>query len=86
MHTRTGLVTHLNPGKPQYGDNPESTLFEAALAQAAIRSAVEDGWEPPADENVDSDREVESTKEAPSEASQVASEPTDVDSSDPSGL
>lgn len=45
LHARTGLVQHLNPAKPQYGDMPDSDLFEAACAQAAIRSAEEEGFE-----------------------------------------
>lgn len=45
LHTRTGVVTHLNPGKPQYGDCPETSIFEAAVAVAEVRSAMEDGFE-----------------------------------------
>jgi hypothetical protein len=33
--------------EPIYGDAPDSTLFEAACAQAAIRTAEEDGFEYP---------------------------------------
>lgn len=45
-YARTGIIpTHRM--QPIYGDAPESTLFEAACAQAAIRTAEEDGWMPP---------------------------------------
>lgn len=74
LHTRTGLVTHLNPGSPQYGDCPESTLFEAALAQAEMRSAVEDGWEPPQDESEDSEPESALEPQIDSEASEEVSD------------
>lgn len=50
LYARTGLVNHHASGKPQYVDNPETTLFEAALAQAEIRSAIEEGWEPSAED------------------------------------
>lgn len=45
-YARTGLVNHLASGPVQYGDAPEATLFEAACAQAAIRSAEHDGFTP----------------------------------------
>lgn len=72
LHTRTGLVNHLNPGNPQYGDAPESTLFEAACAQAAIRTALEDGWTPPADDSDTGEDIPPESREAPQEASQDA--------------
>jgi hypothetical protein len=46
LHTRTGLVTHINEQKPQYGEAPEMDLHEAACVHAEIRSAYEDGFEP----------------------------------------
>lgn len=45
VYARTGLVNHLARKKPQYGEVPEATLYESACAQAAIRSAMEDGYE-----------------------------------------
>lgn len=77
LHTRTGLVTHLNPGKPQYGDAPDSTLFEAALAQAEIRSALEEGWQPPDDaESPEGDSEPQAPEGAgePPEAAPEAAD------------
>lgn len=71
LHTRTGMVTHLNPGKPQYGVMPDSTLFDAACAQAEIRSALEEGWEPPAYDSPpegDSEAETENVAQKASEA------------------
>lgn len=41
-YARTGIVNHLPRGAPQYGDNPEVSLFEAAIIQAEIRSSEED--------------------------------------------
>lgn len=75
MHTRTGVVQHLNNRQPQYGDCPDSDLFQAAVAQAAIRSATEEGWEPPADENDSPDAEPEQSEEAPQGASEAAPAP-----------
>lgn len=46
-YARTGLVNHVARRSPQYGDVPEATLYESACAQAAIRSAMEDGYEYP---------------------------------------
>lgn len=40
-----GIITP-NRLEPQFGDAPEIDLFEAACAQAAIRTAVEEGYEP----------------------------------------
>jgi hypothetical protein len=43
-YARTGIV----PGRrmePQYGECPDTTLFEAACVQAAIRTAEADGFE-----------------------------------------
>ena len=41
-YARTGMVNHVPRVAPQYGDNPEQTLFEAACVQAEIRSSEED--------------------------------------------
>ena len=47
-YARTGIV----PGRrmePQYGECPDTTLFEAACVQAAIRTAEADGFEYPSE-------------------------------------
>lgn len=82
LHTRTGMVTHLNPGTPQFADCPESTLFEAAVAQAEIRSAIEEGWNPPDDDLDSLEESPPESVEAPQAASQEASDHEDVDQSD----
>ena len=41
-YARTGMVNHVPRVEPQYGDNPEQNLFEAACVQAAIRSSEEE--------------------------------------------
>ena len=41
-YARTGIVNHIPRVAPQYGDNPEQTLFDAACVQAEIRSSEED--------------------------------------------
>lgn len=41
-YARTGIVNHIPRVAPQYGDNPEQSLFEAACIQAEIRSSEED--------------------------------------------
>lgn len=73
LHVRTGLVNHLNQGKPQYGEVPSQTLFETALIQAEIRSAVEEGWEPPADDIAPEGVEVSPEPEPAPAASEAAS-------------
>lgn len=40
-YTRTGILTHLKRGEPQYGDAPDQTFFEAACVHAEIRSSAE---------------------------------------------
>ena len=44
-YARTGIVPARRL-EPIYGDAPDADLFEAACAQAAIRSALEDGFTP----------------------------------------
>lgn len=44
QYARTGIIPVTPRGQPQYGDNPEQTLFEAALVQAEIRSQEEDEY------------------------------------------
>lgn len=72
-YTRTGVLTHAARGKPQFGDAPDSTLFEAAVAQAEIRSAEEEGrWplqEAPEAPVTDSEPESEEKALEPPEAS-----------------
>ena len=41
-YARTGMVNHLPRVAPQYGDNPDQTLFDAACVQAQIRSSEEE--------------------------------------------
>ena len=41
-YARTGIVNHVPRVAPQYGDNPEQSLFDAACVQAEIRSSEED--------------------------------------------
>lgn len=79
MHVRTGIVTHLNRGTPQYGDAPESDIFDAAVAQAEIRSALEQGYEPPEAPEEPIEPDTGSDTQTPETASQEASE----DSSQP---
>lgn len=81
LHARTGIVNHLARGEPQYGDAPDITLFESAVAQAEIRSAVEDGWTLP--EEPQEPESSPDTAAAPAEpndgqaASQAAEMPTE---------
>lgn len=63
-YARTGLVTHSARGKPKYGDAPEIDLFQAACAQAEIRSKTEEGYEWASE---DATREPESVPDATSE-------------------
>lgn len=44
-YARTGIVP-TGRREPQYGEAPDGTLFDHALVQAAIRTAVEDGYTP----------------------------------------
>lgn len=71
LHTRTGIVNHLNRGTPQYGFVPSSSMFEAACAQAAIRSAEAEGFEPSEPDKPEA--EAEESEPARQEASQEAS-------------
>jgi hypothetical protein len=48
-YARTGIIPTGRRMEPIYGEAPDSTLFEAACAQAAIRSAEEDGFEYPSE-------------------------------------
>lgn len=57
-YARTGIAP-LNRHEPQYGDAPDSGLFEAALVQAEIRSA-----------ETYSDHFAETASETPSEATE----------------
>jgi len=45
-YARTGIIP-AHRLEPHYGEAPDADLFEAACSQAAIRTAVEDGWEAP---------------------------------------
>jgi hypothetical protein len=74
MHVRTGIVTHLNRGTPQYGDAPESDIFDAAVAQAEIRSALEQGYEPPEAPEEPIEPDTGSDTQTPETASQEAPE------------
>ncbi|AYP28674.1 MAG: portal protein [Microviridae sp.] len=56
-YARTGIIpTHRM--QPHYGDAPESDVFEAACAQAAIRTAEEEGWTPQEGAQEASDGEI----------------------------
>lgn len=46
-YARTGIIPRGRKMEPMYGEAPETTLFEAACAQAAIRTAEADGFEYP---------------------------------------
>ena len=79
MYTRTGMVTHLNPGNPQYGEAPDITMFEAALAQAEIRSAEAEGYEyspeaPEAEEEPVTGSDTENAEKALQEAPEAPQE------------
>ena len=53
QYARTGLVPSANRLTPQYGENPESTLFDAACVAAELRSLEEEGVDLSPPENVD---------------------------------
>lgn len=82
LHLRTGIVTHLNAGDPQYGEVPDSSLFEAAVAQAEIRSAIENGWEfpeeAPEDPQDDDSAPAEHSAALPEKGAQDAAEAASV--------
>lgn len=82
LHTRTGILQHINAGTPQYVDNPESTLYEAACVAAEVRSVIEDGWEPPEAPDDDTETDDTPTGESPSEA---PSEPLEPQAETPEG-
>ena len=46
QYARTGMINHLPRSEPKYGDAPDITFQEAALAQAAVATAIEEGWDP----------------------------------------
>lgn len=78
-YTRTGIMPVFRQGEPQFGDAPESTLFEAACAQAAIRSAEEEGFEWPESPSeapespiAEQEGDTPSPETAPEEPSQAA--------------
>ena len=56
---RTGQIVNVHRTKPQYGDAPDQTLFEAACVQAELRSKDQEGALDALDEK---------TPEKPSEA------------------
>lgn len=41
-YARTGMVNHIPRLQPQWGENPDVNLFEAACIQAEIRSSEEE--------------------------------------------
>lgn len=65
LHTRTGIVTHLARGKPQYAECPEQTLFEAACIQAEINTLYEEGFEPSSEASQDAQSDSDTEPEAP---------------------
>lgn len=85
LHHRTGIVNHVARGRPEYGDAPDTTLFEAALVRAEINSAREDGFEFVPPEPPEAPEEPKGEKEgavAPEkEASLEADTAAEVDSS-----
>lgn len=48
-YQRTGVVDHLARHPGQYGDAPETSFFDAAVAQAEISSLFEEGYQPPSE-------------------------------------
>lgn len=76
QYARTGLVTHVAQGSPQYGDAPDLSLYEASCVQAEIRSADELGALQPAEEPSGDDLEQSEGEPTPppQETSQGASD------------
>lgn len=83
-YARTGIIPAQRL-EPHYGEAPESTLFEAACAQAAIRSAEADGFEYPSESSSEpaGDEISEEAGSTPAEktAPEGASQPADGESS-----
>lgn len=47
LHARTGVLNHVARGHAQFGDVPDGTFFDHALALSAVSSAEAEGWAPP---------------------------------------
>lgn len=82
---RTGVINHLNPAKPQYGEVPDLSLHEALCAQAEVRSydeiAPEESEAAPDDETGSEEPESLEAEEQPPAASEAAERRVDVDQS-----